>query len=308
LGRLTILIAMDYELYHDESKEEGYWHGILLVPVSKKQTLVSNLGAVRENVQYTYPIGIKKVKRPGRIYTLAECWVQIGVLALMSVHKGPPPGVFLGNCVKGKKQYSQFTETIACKFIVFREIDDHAKMSDRLDYAGKVETTFRIGLKGGLHFLGSAKEPIRVEKIHFDGHKHYRRHVDRDRIVGRLTGLRQYCSVADFPDLIDDRSSDHRRVDCQKYADCQLLQLTDLLVGCFRTALMGPTRAIHAELARPVKAIVERYGKGYARMRYSRWLDSFCMSQSYLESGQWHFETIKCQPDLRGLQMELPLE
>ena len=24
---------MDYELYHDESKVDGYWHGILLVPV-----------------------------------------------------------------------------------------------------------------------------------------------------------------------------------------------------------------------------------------------------------------------------------
>jgi hypothetical protein len=299
---------MDYELYHDESREEGYWHGILLVPVSKKQTLVSYLGAVRENVRYPHPVGIKKVKNPGRIYTCAECWVQIGVLSLISVHKGPPLGVFLGNRVKGKKQYNQFTETIGCKFIVFREIDDHAKMSDRLDYGGKVETTFRIGLKGGLHFLGSDKEPIRIEKMHFDGHKHYCRHVDRDRIVGRLTGLRQYCSVADYLDLVDDRSSDHTRVDCQKYADCQLLQLTDLLVGCFRTALIGPTRAIHTEIARPVKAIVGRYSKGYARMRNSRWRDSFCMSQSYLESGQWQFETIECQPDLRGLQMELPLD
>ncbi len=27
---------MDYDLYHDESKEGGYWHGMLLVPCEKR--------------------------------------------------------------------------------------------------------------------------------------------------------------------------------------------------------------------------------------------------------------------------------
>ncbi len=30
---------MEYELYHDESKEEGFWHGMLLVPVAHKGKL-----------------------------------------------------------------------------------------------------------------------------------------------------------------------------------------------------------------------------------------------------------------------------
>ena len=298
---------MDFELYHDESKEDGYWHGILLVPVSEKDNLLDYLCGVRKNAGYDYPIGIKKVRKPGKIFTCAEAWVQIGVLSLMSLHKGPPPGVFLGRRVRRRKQYTQFRDIVGCKLIVFREVDNHAKMSDCLDYAGRVETTFRIGLKGGLHYLGSEEHPIHIERMHFDGYKHYHRHVDCDRIVNRLKGLRQYCSITDRPDLIDDRTSDHTRAGCQEYGDCQLLQLTDLLVGSFRTVLMGPTREVHTQLARPVKQIIDRYRRGYARMQNSRWRDSFCMSQCYLESGQWRFETMRCQPDASRLQMSLPV-
>jgi len=299
--------TMDFELYHDESKVDGYWHGILLVPVLKKDRLLEYLCTARENTRYEYALGIKKVKQPGIITSCAESWVQIGVASLISVPKGPPAPVFLGRRVRGKRDYSQFRDAIGCKFIVFRESHNHTKMSTRLDYGGKVETTFRMGLKGGLHFLGSDKQPIHVERIHLDGHKHYGRHVDRDRIVNRLKGLRPYCSVAAYPDIIDDGSSDHRRPDCQEYADCQLLQLTDLLVGCFRTVLAGPTTEVRAIVAYPVKAIVDRYHKGYARMRNSRWRDSFCMSQCYLESGQWHFDTIQCQPIPSDLQLRHPL-
>ena len=298
---------MDFELYHDESKEDGYWHGILLVPVSEKDNLLDYLCGVRKNAGYDYPIGIKKVRKPGKIFTCAEAWVQIGVLSLMSLHKGPPPGVFLGRRVRRRKQYTQFRDIVGCKLIVFREVDNHAKMSDCLDYAGRVETTFRIGLKGGLHYLGSEEHPIHIERMHFDGYKHYHRHVDCDRIVNRLKGLRQYCSITDRPDLIDDRTSDHTRAGCQEYGDCQLLQLTDLLVGSFRTVLMGPTREVHTQLARPVKQIIDRYRRGYARMQNSRWRASFCMSQCYLESGQWRFETMRCQPDASRLQMSLPV-
>jgi hypothetical protein len=299
---------MDFELYHDESKEGGYWHGMLLVPISKKDSLLHYLCQARKNAAYDYPIAIKNVRGPGKILDCAEAWIQVAVLSLMSVRKGPPPGVFLGHRVKRKKEYAQFRDILDCKLFIFREIDDHAKMTACLDYAGKVETTFRIGLKGGLHYLGSEERPIHIERMHFDGHTHYHRHLDRNRIVNRLAGLRQYCSVADHCNIIDDRSSDHTRDDCQDYGDCQLLQLTDLMVGCFRVVLMGSAKEIHNQLARPVKQIIDRYRRGYARMRNSRWYGSFCMSQCYLESEQWHFETMRCQPDASRLQMPLPFQ
>jgi hypothetical protein len=176
------------------------------------------------------------------------------------------------------------------------------------DYGSKVETTFRMGLKGGLHFLGNDKKPIHIARMHFDGYKHYCRHIDQARIIGRLNGLREYCSVAEGKDVIDDRSSDHREQHSQAYEDCQLLQLTDLLIGCFRTVLGRETQNIHIVISRPVKAIIDRYFQGYARMQNSRWRNSFCMSQCYLESGKWNFDVITYEDRDGVRQLELPFE
>jgi hypothetical protein len=296
---------MKYELYHDESKEYGYWHGILLVPVESKPLLLRLLSKARQNVNYVYPLGIKKVKKRGKIYSAAESWVQIGVAALVSSPKGLPIPISLAKRVKGKPQYELFKELIGAKFIAFREKDSLSKMSDRLDYGGKIETTFRMGLKGGLHFLGSEDAPIAIKKMHFDGYEHQNRHIDAVRIVERLYGLRSYCSISDSNDLIDDRPSDHTRHDSQSYDDCQLLQLTDLLIGCFRSILGHSTRPIHKALAYPVESIVKRYFQGYARMQNSRWRNSFCISQCYLNADGWNFEIIEYKQEDNEQQLTL---
>ena len=285
--------TMNYELYHDESLEGGYWHGMLLVPISQKGPLVELLSQTRRNVGYYDPISIKRVREHGKIYDCADSWIQIGAAALRSQTKDLPYQIFLGNREMGKRVYvSRSIECSGAKFILFCERDQHQQMQGHPDYASKVETTFRMGLKGGLHYLGSDEEPIHVEKMHFDGHEHLRRHLDASRIVGRLDGLRAYCSISASDKLIDDRSSDHRRVDSQGYGDCQLLQLTDLLIGSSRTVLGQCTRAIHRDIARPVRAILQKYRQGSARMQNSRWRDSLCVSRCFLSSGRWCFETI----------------
>ena len=286
---------MNYELYHDESMEGGFWHGMLLVPSIHKEELVSFLGEVRENVDYSDPLGIKKVKEYGRIYDCADAWIQVGVASLRARAKGWPYPIFLGNRQKGRRVYTFFSPNcIGVKFILFCERDNHKQMAFYPDHASKIETTFRMGLKGGIHYLGSEEEPINIEKMHFDGHEHLRRHIDKTRIVGRLHDLRNYCSIASSSDdLIDDRCSDHRKTDSQEPGDCQLLQLTDLLIGCSRTLLGQGTRDIHHQLARPIRAIMQRYREGYARMKNSRWRNSFWMSRCFLYSGHWSFETIE---------------
>jgi len=183
------------------------------------------------------------------------------------------------------------------KFILFRERDAHKSLTGFDDHASKIETTFRFGIKGGLHFLASDENPIRITKIHFDGHQHHQRHIDKDHIMERLGSLRKYCTISKSYDLIDDRQSDHKKRECQGYEDCQFLQLTDLLIGCFRTSLGYKTRPIHGELARPVENLVAKYHEGQARMKKSRWANSFVMSQCYLENGRWVFEGIQRNQD-----------
>ena len=296
---------MDYELYHDESKEGGFWHGMLLVPVVKKRTLLNLLSQTRENTNYSEPISIKRVRAQNRIYDCAFSFVQIGVASLMSRTNGQPPPIFVFH--RRKQQYSRFEGVIGAKFILFCERDNLKGMNSHPDYGSKVETTFRMGLKGGLHLLGNPSEVIRIEKMHFDGHEHYARHLDRNRIVGRLDGLRNYCSISPSDDLIDDRTGNHKKDNCQEYDDCQLLQLTDLLIGCFRTVLGTATRPIHNKLSYPVKSIIDRYKEGYARMQNSRWRNGFCISQCYLDAGSWRFDEIECKKTETGQQLSLSL-
>lgn len=283
---------MDYELYHDESQEGGYWHGMFLVPQLHKTSLLTYLDQARQNTGYSHTLTIKKVKRSGPLHDCADAWVQIGVASLMSRRKGETYPVFLGQRIRGRKEYDRFTGLIGAKFILFRERECHQNMSLYPDHASKIETTFRMGLKGGLHFLGYEDEPICISKVHFDGYEHYKRHIDTNRVIGRLKGLRTYCSISPRDDIIDDRRGDHTRGDSQGYDDCQLLQATDLLVGCFRTVLGPTTRKLHADLAYPVRQMVNRYYQGNARMRQSRWRNAFCMSECYVDSEGWHFETI----------------
>ena len=283
----------EYELYHDESTEKGYWHGILLVPIEKKHLILEYLEQVRHNTSYFDPISIKNVKKVNRVFSCASSWIQIGLGFLRSRAKTEPYPVSLGKRNNRQNYVNLPPVATGLKFILFHERDNLDAMTGYPDRASKVETTFRFAIKGGMHFLGSDEQSIYIEKMHFDGHEHYLRHLDRNRIVGRLQGLREYCSISDRADNIDDRSSDHRKKEeSQAYDDCQLLQLTDLLIGSFRTALGVVTRNIHKELATLSKDLISDYQKGFARMRNSRWFNSFWLSECFLQNGEWHFEIL----------------
>ncbi|NLF02277.1 MAG: hypothetical protein GX601_15000, partial [Anaerolineales bacterium] len=267
-----------FELYHDESKEAGYWHGILLVPEAEKARLVGLLCEARDAMAYRHPLSLKNVRENKKdVCGIAESWISIGVAALASrCRAGSDPVVYWIRGQEGSREIGVLDRPIGAKFILLRERDGLRTMSGALDHGARVETTFRMAAKGGLHYLGSEEEPIHITRMHFDGHEHYRRHLSRERIVGRLQGLRDYCSISEREDLIDDRRSDHRKeCVCQAYDDCQLLQLTDLLVGCFRTLLGVATKPIHAQLAYPVRQLLDRYRAGWARMRNSRWRNAF---------------------------------
>ncbi len=286
-----------YELYHDESKEAGYWHGMLLVPVRHKSKLLENLVLAREHHRYKSALSIKKLK-PGksRLVSLAECWVNLGVWSLIQSTKGQRYPVYLGKKEKAQKYYHQLDDKVGAKFIVFRDCNRHTELENYSDYGAKIETSFRIGLKGGLHFLGDEQNKILVDRIHFDGYEHYQRHVSRERIVNRMNGLRSYCQINSIPDIIDDRCSDHQKKDSQLYEDCQLLQLTDLLVGSFRIILTRYQESVIKQVLRPSKMLIDEYKKGYARMKNSRWFGGYCISQCELKNGEWSFSTIDYEP------------
>lgn len=291
---------MDYDLYHDESKEGGYWHGMLLVPQDKKEIFLSYLEDIRKISKYSNTVGIKGLDAKGTKFHCIRSWVLLGVASLMQNFKNNSYSVLIRDSKKYFKEEGVRTEykeilkidsqdkTIGAKFILFRDRDDHSKMGDGYpDHAAKIETTYRMGLKGGIHWLGDDENPINIKSIHFDGYEHLQRKINKERIIGRINGLRGYCSIEEN---IDDRTSNHNKGDCQKYEDCQFLQLTDLLVGGFRTILGEEKNEIQKEISLPIKKeLIEKWHQGQVRMKNSRWYKGFWMSESWIDGDDWSF-------------------
>ncbi len=297
---------MNYSLYHDESKIDGFWHGILLVPNDKKKELIKLLDLVRKNTKFPYEIGIKKVKENnGKITNCAKGFLNVGIASMISQNKNQKYSIDLMHTEKGIKKYKQIIPNIGLKFILFREKNNLSKVENYPDYGSFIETSFRIGLKGGIHFLGNNENKINITKMHFDGCEHYGRRIDRARVLDRLNGLRNYCTIENKQDIIDDRKSNHNKENSQSYIDCQFLQLTDLLIGAFRSNLGFETKNIHKKIGAQTSELIEKYKKGNIRMRNSRWNNSFCLSQCELTEKGWSFEQLEFNPKKTQKQFEL---
>ena len=300
---------LDYRLYHDESKRAGYWHGMLLVPEESRSELLTTLERVRTNTRFPHVLAIKGVERhSGRKFRCAQSWILLAIGHMRCKLGTVNYQVHYGEKRAGKLIYDILKTTLGLKFILFREKQNHEKMELIGPYAKKVETTFRMGLKGGLNYLSSEDQKIRIIKMHFDGNKHHNGGIDRDRVIGRLNGLNESCSIKNAEDMIDDRCGDHNRGDSQEYGDCQLLQLTDLLVGSFRTLLGECTKDIHKKLAKPVGFPIEAFLRPYKGFMNSRWFGSFCMSQCEIIEDRWVFSTPTLSLDTNEVQFDLPFD
>jgi hypothetical protein len=310
-------VVIEYDAYHDESKEAGYWHGILLVSKPSRARVLEHLETIRRKTDFNLPLSLKEVKSGGARFQCSRAAVQLAVAAMMQDTKNCKERVWISKRCYDRANARQATryesileikEALGLKFIVFRERDCLEFMDPSgsfLDYGAKVEITFRMGLKGGLHLMFDETTQARISSIHFEGHQHYQRHVDRDRITGRLKdGLRPYCQIAEDC-VIDDRTSDHRECEVQSYDDCQLLQLTDLLVGSFRTVLADRKNDFQWQVAQPVADLVDKWKAGRRRMENSRWYCGFCISQCFLKDGQWHFEILPTKDDSNQLCLSL---
>lgn len=283
----------EYEIYHDESQEGGYWHGLLFIPTAKKEILLKYLLDCRKICNYSFPITLKRVQRNGGlIYDCCNGWIQIGLFSLIQ-QNFKKELVYLGqkyeNGEKINKEIIEINEQIGARLIIYQEKDNHKKIENYPDHCSKIETTFRFALKYGLNSLFSSDDDLHIKKIHFDGYEHHHRHIDRGRIVDRLGNLIPKCSFED--DLIDDRTGVHSAESCQDYNDCQLLQLTDLFVSGFRNVLSSCSNKYQWKISEPLYRLFTRKNSG--GMHNSRWNKGFCLSSCYLDSGVWNFDNFK---------------
>jgi hypothetical protein len=198
--------------------------------------------------------------------------------------------------------YDLLEKAIGARFVLFRVRDGHSPLHGYPDHAAKVETTFRMAFKGGLKIFADESREICIRSLHFDGHEHYGRRVDAQRILGRLGTPPVGVYLPDDIE-VDDRTSDHRAIDCQNHGDCQLLQLTDVFVGGFRTVLGEAMSESQREVSAPLLDLSKKWRQGARRMANSRWFKGFCISEAFVEDGQWQFGSI--EPNFEDKQSRL---
>jgi hypothetical protein len=286
-------LVTDYDVYHDESQVAGFWHGILLVPRESRQRLLSLLAAIRQNTGRTDPISLKQLdKSSGPLFRCISCWIQVGVAALLQRFKGEAYSVPTG--LAGQRtEFVPFTQILGARFVLFRVTCPMNTLKLCPDHTARVETTFRMAFKGGLSLFSRAGHELRIRSLHFDGHKQYGRRLELYRI---LRGIENEFEIPNDI-VLDDATSDHREPDGQSYDDCQLLQLTDLLVSGFRTVLSEGKQNAQLQVAEPLRKLATRFYRGQKGFSNSRWHLGFCLSEGTIEDGHWKFGPIPTGDD-----------
>ena len=119
-------------------------------------------------------MNFKKVRKAkGKKYECVRTWIHIGAGALMQRKKTEAyPAFPLDKTTSSiynarHRNYGQFERIVGAKFILFRERDSHAKFNDNFfpDFGSKVETSLRMGLKGGMNLLAGDIVNSCVNKI-----------------------------------------------------------------------------------------------------------------------------------------------
>lgn len=295
-----------YDIYHDESREESYWHGFLFVPRNGRQYLLDLLTKAREGIKWDKPISFKEINnrtsRNSPRVQLVESWLSIALASLQQKKLfNLPTSCFL--CGHPRQYIYRLEELIKCKFVVFKERDKHKKMFAGLSGLDCIETTFRMGIKGGIHRLFNEKDSIIIGNIFIDGDKHYikfwGRRFDVNRSLRRFAiERRPYVSFIRGAKLIP-QTSNHRKIKpTQKTEDSQFLQICDILLGGIRFHSFCPnSQHTKHRISLPCRALLERDTKNYFRMKQSRFFNAFTLGEAWIEDEHWKFAPLKLGED-----------
>jgi len=305
-----------YDIYYDESQEESYWHGFLLVPRSSRQYLLDLLIKAKRNIGFANPISFKDIRRLDttrrKRAALVESWTSIALSAIQQQKFLVLPTPFH----LGGKNYARLDNPIRCKFVIFKERDKHKKMFYGLNELECIETTFRMGLKGGIHRLFCEDDPITVGNVFIEGDKHYIRQFGRQFDVRRslrrfVNEKRNYVEFLKDSKLIPQKSDPHKIKLSQRPDDSELLQLCDILIGGVRFHSYCPSiYNIKYKISFPCRELLTRPQDNLPRMKQSRFHNGFILNQAWIESDSWNFTTLEPkEPQEYGKfeQLQLPL-
>jgi hypothetical protein len=130
---------------------------------------LGHLQEIRQNTSYQELVRLKGLDRTtGPRYRCTRAWLHFGVAALMQNLKGKPFHFYTGNDGRNT-DFARLSTGIGPRFILSRVREGHQQLTGYPDHAAKVETTFQIGLNGGLHLFASDSRRTRASSHLFFG-------------------------------------------------------------------------------------------------------------------------------------------
>lgn len=294
-----------YDIYHDESREDAYWHGFLFVPRSSREYLLELLQKAREGIGWESHISFKDIKtqtqrtQNGSSHSprvqLAQSWITIGLASLQQQKFLEIPTQFF-ICGKPREYYPRLDRPIKCKFAIFKEKDNHKKMYNGLTKMEKIEITLKMGVKGGIHKLFNKNEPIKIGNF-FIAEFGYQSNLKKalKKLAYQIAKeKRSYVSIIKGAKIIS-QNSDHNKIkSSQNPNDSHLLQLCDILLGGIRYHSYCPAiNSIKYNISLPCRILLDRDLNNYYRMKQSRFWNGFTFTEAWLENNEWRFNYLK---------------
>lgn len=280
---------IEYDVFYDECKEDGYWHCFLFVPKDKIEDIHQLIIKARQYSSFNDTIHYKNITAKTKKYAPNVQFVRILIDILLYILQQQK----VDACIHwGKHKIDKYENKIGAKLTIFRKIYDRVTRSENQK---TIEATFRMGLKGALHYLFQDEHPI-INNIYVDYsdenfNNQFRASNMWEKVKGELRDNISYTHQSEIKCI----SKNKYNLDS---AESQFMQFVDVIVGAFRTCINKNVDFKARYYA--TKSMLQLIKKEYtnkARMENSRYFKGYIFSEAYLEDDKWVFRPMKIKSE-----------
>ena len=280
-----------YDVFYDECKEDGYWHCFLFVPKDKIEYIHQLITKARDCTHFKDPIHYVNITAKTKFKAPNVQFVEILIDILLYIIQQDENKIHA--VIKCGENYKIYNEPkVGAKLAIFRKKYQNNSKSENQKM---IEATFRMGLKGALHFLFKDEHPI-IDNIYVDySEECFNNNFDSQNMWERLKEeLRDNISYT--------QDSAIRFISKEDYtldnAESQLMQFVDVIIGSIRTCVLQQTNfEARYKATEAIRTLLLKDYNNKARMKNSRYYKGYTLSEAELENNEWIFKPIKIEFD-----------
>ncbi|MCB5251390.1 MAG: hypothetical protein RBR69_05815 [Candidatus Cloacimonadaceae bacterium] len=277
-----------WDVFYDECKADGYWHCFLFIPKNKIVFLDSLIQQARECSNYRDPIHYtnigRKTKNEDRRVVFIKVLTDI-LLYIIQQQKLDAVINWNGTTQKINAPY------VGARVAILRMLNNHETQSIPQKL---IEATFRMAIKGPLHYLFTDEHPI-IDTINVDfSTSSFQNSFDESNLWERVKNeLNKNITFTPSSSITCISKKDY-------LPDCpfsQIMQFVDVILGSFRTCVVQNTEFVARYFAsEPIRSLLLKDYKNIARMKNSRYYKGYSLTDAHLND-QWVFKPIKIEND-----------